>query len=66
MLFCTETELVDLLEKLWLNGGGDKPIVREWQLQREAAGFEAKYNKIQDDLDDVCGADDFVTGEQFL
>lgn len=57
-------ELVNLLEKLWLSGGGDKPVLRTWLLLPNAANFEEKYNKIQDDLDDVSGTDDFVSGKR--
>lgn len=56
---------MDLLEKLWLHGGGDKPVDRMWQLLPNSGEFEKRHDKIQDDLKDVCGADDFVTGELY-
>ena len=58
-----EMELVDLLERIWVDGGGEKPVDRMWLLRPESADFEDRFNKTQDNLDDVCGMDDFVTGK---
>ncbi len=57
---------MELLEKLWLEGGGDKPIHRSWDLQPQSGGFDKAYDKIQDELENECGADDFLTGTLLL
>ncbi len=56
---------MELLEKLWLEGGGDKPIPRTWDLQPQSGGFDKAY-KIQDELENGCGADYFLTGTLLL
>ena len=57
-----ELELVDLLEMIWLEGGGEKPVDRTWLLLPDVANFEDKFNQTQDHLEEVCGTDDFITG----
>ncbi len=39
---------MELLEKLWLEGGGDKPIHRTWDIKPQSGGFDKAYDKIQD------------------
>ena len=53
---------MELLAKLWTHGGGEKPVVRTWLLKRSHSNFEETYDHIQDDLEDVSGADDFTSG----
>ena len=54
---------MDLLETIWTQGGGEKPVSRTWLLQPSTAGFDDMYDRVQDELKEVCGADDFVTGK---
>ena len=44
---------------LWKDGGGDKPAQRKWTLGRN---FHKKFDRIQDELEELCGLDDFLTG----
>lgn len=57
-----ETEIVELMEKIWVDGGGEKPVERTWHLLPDSANFEDKFNETQDHLEDACGTDDFMTG----
>ena len=58
-----ETEIVDLLEMIWVSGGGEKPVERTWLLLPDLANFEDKFNQTQDHLEEACGTDDFITGQ---
>ena len=53
---------VQLLKSLWLEGGGDKPVNRVFLLPKNSTEFEAKFDEVQKDLDDLCGMDDLLTG----
>ena len=55
--------MVELLERIWLGGGGEKPVDRTWLLLPDSANFEDKFNQTQDTLDESCGTDDFITGK---
>lgn len=57
-----ETEIVELMKKIWVDGGGEKPVERTWHLLPDSANFEDKFNETQDHLEDACGTDDFMTG----
>ena len=54
---------MELLERIWLGGGGEKPVDRTWLLLPDSANFEDKFNQTQDTLDEACGTDDFITGK---
>ena len=54
---------MELLAKLWYAGGGDKPTERIWLLLPNSASFEGRYDRIQDDLSEVGGANDFRSGK---
>ena len=45
-----------------MDGGGDKLVLRVWNISPCSGGFEKAYNSIQDHLDQECGSDDFLTG----
>ena len=53
---------MELLERIWVDGGGEKPVERTWLLLPDSANFEDKFNETQDHLEDACGTDDFTTG----
>ena len=55
------TLLVDLLTALWKQGGGDKPIMRKWTLPNSPE-FQAKFDEVQQQLEELCGLDEFLTG----
>lgn len=52
---------VDLLSTLWKEGGGDKPVIRKWILP-VSPEFHQKFDEIQQQLEELCGLDDFLTG----
>ena len=56
------TYTVKLLADLWLTGGGDKPAVRVWTLPQHCSEFQSKFDSIQEQLEDLCGMDDLLTG----
>lgn len=56
------TFIVTLLTKLWKDGGGDKPRQRTWILSRNCEIFSKKYDEIQDELEELCGIDNLLTG----
>jgi len=47
---------------LWKAGGGDKPKQRTWILSQKCEIFKKKYDEIQEELEDLCGIDDLLTG----
>ena len=51
-----------MLTDLWVDGGGDKPRVRIWILPRSCNEFPSKFDEIQEQLKDLCGMDDLITG----
>ena len=53
---------VTLLVTLWKDGGGDKPTQRNWILGRDNSHFHKKFDKIQEELEELCGLDDLLTG----
>ena len=57
---CTYT--VTLLVTLWKDGGGDKPTQRNWILGRDNSHFHKKFDKIQEELEELFGLDDLLTG----
>ena len=52
---------MDLLSTLWKDGGGDKPVMRKWILP-DSPEFQQKFDEIQQQLEELCGLDDFLTG----
>lgn len=46
---------------LWKEGGGDKPIMRKWTLP-VSPEFQQKLDDIQQQLEELCGLDDFLNG----
>lgn len=47
---------------MWTSGGVDKPKVRTWILARDNEAFQKKFDGIQEQLQDLCGTDDLLTG----
>jgi len=54
--------IVDLLQELWVDGGGSKPKLRIWKLPRHSPEFEEKFDRIQEELAELSGKDDLLTG----
>ena len=57
--------IVKLFTDTWTNGGVEKPKVRSWVLPRDSQVwqvFQHKFDSIQDQLEDLCGTDDLLTG----
>ena len=54
--------LVKLLTEVWKAGGGDKPKVQMWVMPSDCLVFQAKFDKVQEQLEDLCGMDDLLTG----
>ena len=52
----------DLLADLWLAGGGDKPAIRVWTLPQHCSEFQFRFDSIQEQLEELCGMDDLLTG----
>ena len=57
--------LVGMFKTLCEGDGGDKPITRTWTLQPNLANFEERFDKKQEELDSMCGGDDFITGNNW-
>ena len=51
-----------MLTNLWIAGGGDKPTLRVWTLPRICSEFQERFDKIQEELVDLRGMDDLLTG----
>ena len=47
---------------MWTKGSVDRPKVRTWVLSRDSEVFQKKFDDIQDQLQDLCGTDDLLTG----
>jgi hypothetical protein len=54
--------IVTLLTNLWKLGGGDKPLLRKWTLPQPCPEFELRYDEIQEQLQEMCGLDELLTG----
>lgn len=54
--------LVELLTDVWTAGGGDKPVLQTWLMPSDCAYFQAKFDQVQEQLEDLCGMDDLLTG----
>ena len=54
--------IVNLLADLWLAGGGDKPAIRVWTLFHHCSEFQFRFDSIQEQLEELCGIDDLLTG----
>ena len=59
---CLYFFLVELLTNVWTTGGGDKPVLQTWLMPSECADFQAKFDQVQEQLEDLCGMDDLLTG----
>lgn len=53
---------VKLLTDLWIAGGGDKPKERTWTLPNSCSEFQSKFDRIQAQLEELCGMDELLTG----
>lgn len=53
---------MNLFQKIWTSGGGDKLKLRDWILPRDSTKFKAKFDEIQGQLEELCGRDDLLTG----
>ena len=51
-----------LLTDLWKAGGGGKPKQRTWLLSQNSEVFITKFDEIQEELEELCGSDDLLTG----
>ena len=45
-----------------LAGGGDKPAIRVWTLPQHCSEFQFRFDSIQEQLEELCGMDDLLTG----
>jgi hypothetical protein len=54
--------LVKLLTEVWKAGGGDKPKVQTWIMPSDCSAFQTTFDKVQEQLEDLCGMDDLLTG----
>ena len=54
--------IVKLLTEVWKAGGGDKPTVQMWVMPSDCSDFQAKFDRVQEQLEDLCGMDDLLTG----
>lgn len=46
----------------WIEGGGSKPKLCVWKLPEECPEFEEKFDIIQEQLADLSGKDELLTG----
>ena len=46
----------------WVAGSSANQKPRKWKLPKNCDEFEKKYDHIQDQLEQLCGLDDLVTG----
>ena len=53
---------VKLFTDMWINGSVDRPKVRTWLLSHDSEVFQNKCDDIQEQLQDLCGFDDLLTG----
>lgn len=54
--------IVNLLADLWLAGDRDKPAIRVRTLPHYCSEFQFRFDSIQEQLEELCGMDDLLTG----
>lgn len=53
--------LVKLLTEIW-KAGGDKPKVQMWVMPSDCSVFQVKFDKVQEQLEDLCG---MISSQEF-
>ena len=50
------------LTEVWTSGRGEKPKIQTWVMLSDCLVFQNKFDEVQEQLEDLCGMDDLLTG----